>query len=101
MDTIFLLHEIFLPRRGTQVSTIKSTNISRSTVVDTWRWLWPDVLMRILPLGVIPFLYIAILHLPLSFLGFTLHNCRQQLLIGPVVVLALVLLLSVDHSFLF
>ena len=77
--------EIFLPRRGTQVSTIKSTTITRSTVVDTWRWLWPDVFMRIIPLGVIPFLYISIFHLPLSFLGLTLHNWPQQLDIGLVV----------------
>src|SRR6266513_4804300 len=75
----------FLPRRGTQVSTIKSTNITRSTVVDTWRWLWLDVLMRIIPLGVIPFLYITIFHLPLSFLGLTLHNWPQQLVIGLVI----------------
>jgi membrane protease YdiL (CAAX protease family) len=77
--------EIFLPRRGTQVSTIKSAHITRSTIADTWRWLWPDVLMRIIPLTVIPFLYIAIFHLPLSFLGLTLHNWPQQLIIGLVV----------------
>jgi len=76
--------EIFLPRRGTQVSTIKSSQVARSTVADTWRWLWPDVLMRIIPLGVIPFLYIAIFHLPLAFLGLTLHNWPQQLIIGLV-----------------
>ena len=77
--------EIFLPRRGSQVSTIKSSQVARSTVADTWRWLWPDVLMRIIPLGVIPFIYIAIFHLPLSFLGLTLHNWPQQLVIGLVV----------------
>lgn len=77
--------EIFLPRRGTQVSTIKSPQVARSTVADTWRWLWPDVLMRIIPLAVIPFLYIAIFHLPLAFLGLTLHNWPQQLVIGLVV----------------
>jgi len=77
--------EIFLPRRGTQVSTIKSSQITRSTVVDTWHWLWPDVLMRIIPLGVFPFIYIAIFHLPLSFLGLTLNNWPQQLVIGHVV----------------
>jgi membrane protease YdiL (CAAX protease family) len=77
--------EIFLPRRGSQVSTIKSSQVARSTVADTWRWLWPDVLMRIIPLGVIPFIYIAIFHLPLSFLGLTLHNWPQQLIIGLVV----------------
>ena len=67
------------------MSTIKSSQITRSTVIDTWRWLWPDVLMRIIPLGVIPFLYIAIFHLPFSFLGLTLHNWPQQLVIGLVV----------------
>lgn len=77
--------EIFLPRRGTQVSTIKSPQVARSTVADTWRWLWPDVLMRIIPLAVIPFLYIAIFHLPLAFLGLTLHDWPQQLIIGLVV----------------
>ena len=81
--------EIFLPRRGTQVSTIKSSQITRSTVIDTWRWLWPDVLMRIIPLTVIPFLYIALFHLPLSFLGLTLNNWPQQLVIGLVVGLAM------------
>ncbi len=77
--------EIFLPRRGSQVSTIKSSQVARSTVADTWRWLWPDVLMRIIPLAVIPFVYIAIFHLPLAFLGLTLHNWPQQLVIGLVV----------------
>jgi membrane protease YdiL (CAAX protease family) len=67
------------------VSTIKSSQIARNTVADTWRWLWPDVLMRIIPLGVIPFVYIAIFHLPLAFLGLTLHNWPQQLVIGLVV----------------
>ena len=41
--------------------------------------------MRNIPLGVIPFIYIAIFHLPLSFLGLTLHNWPQQLVIGLVV----------------
>ncbi len=77
--------EIFLPRRGTRVSTIKSPQVARSTVADTWRWLWPDVLARIIPLGVIPFLYITFVHLPLAFLGLTLHNWLQQLVIGLLV----------------
>ena len=67
------------------MSTIKSSQVARSTVADTWRWLWPDVLMRIIPLAVIPFVYIAIFHLPLAFLGLTLHNWPQQLVIGLVV----------------
>jgi len=41
--------------------------------------------MRILPLGAIPFLYIVVLHLPLSFLGLTLYNWPQQLLLGIVI----------------
>src|SRR5260370_25831988 len=77
--------QIFLHRRGTRVSTTKSSQVVRNTVADTWRWLWPDMLMRIIPLAIIPFLYIAIFHLPLAFLGLTLHNWPQQLVIGLVV----------------
>src|SRR6185312_9982117 len=77
--------DIFLPRRGKQVSSVKSPQVVRSTVADTWRWLWSDTLMRILPLGAIPFLYIVVLHLPLSFLGLTLYNWPQQLLLGIVI----------------
>lgn len=64
------------------MSSIKSQHVVRSTTADTWRWLWPDVLMRILPLGLIPFTYIAIFHLPLAFLGLTLGNVPQQLTLG-------------------
>ena len=53
--------------------------------MDTWRWVWPDMLMRILPLGAIPFLYVAVLHLPLAFLGLTLRNWPQQLLLGIII----------------
>jgi len=67
------------------VSSVQSTQVARSTVADTWRWMWPDTLMRIIPMGVVPFLYIAFLHLPLSFLGLTLHDVPQQLIIGLVV----------------
>src|SRR5260370_4702852 len=73
--------QIFLPRRGTRVSTTKSSQVVRNTVADTWRWLWPDLLMRIIPLAIIPFLYIAIFPFPLSFLGLPLHNWPQQLVI--------------------
>jgi len=41
--------------------------------------------MRLLPMTIIPFLYIAISHLPFSFLGLTLHDIPQQLFIGLVV----------------
>lgn len=78
-------NDIFLPRRGTTVSTIKSPQVVRSTVTDTWRWLWPDLLMRIIPQAALPFLYIAIFHLPLAFLGLTLNNWPLQLVIGLVV----------------
>ncbi len=64
---------------------MKPSEVARSTVAYTWRWLWPDVLMRILPLGVIPFLYIFIFHLPPSFLGLTLNNLREQIIVGIVV----------------
>ena len=64
------------------MSLVKPSQVMRSTVADTWRWLWPDALMRILPMGVLPFIYIAVFHLPFSFLGLTLHDVPQQLLIG-------------------
>lgn len=62
--------------------SIKSVQVARSTVVDSWRWMWPDILMRIIPLGVIPFIYSIIFHLPLSFLGLTLHDVPQQIALG-------------------
>ena len=74
--------EVFLPRRGTNVSSEKSSTIVRSTVASTWRWLWPDVLMRIIPMGLVPFLYIFVFHLPLAFLGLTWGNVPLQLLLG-------------------
>lgn len=64
--------------------TEKPPQVVRSTVSDSWRWLWPDVLMRLLPLGLLPFAYIAIFHLPLAFLGLTWGNVPQQLIIGLV-----------------
>src|SRR6266568_3775670 len=74
--------QVFLPRRGRLVSSVKSQHVVRSTTADTWRWLWPDVLMRILPLGLIPGAYIILFHLPLAFLGLTLGNVPQQLVLG-------------------
>jgi membrane protease YdiL (CAAX protease family) len=47
--------------------------------------MWPDLLMRLLPLTAVPFIYIAIFHLPLSFLGLTLHDVPQQVAVGLVV----------------
>ncbi len=67
------------------MSSLKSSQLARSTVATTWRWLWPDVLMRILPLTAVPFIYIGILHLPLSFLGLTLHNWPTQLALGLLI----------------
>ena len=71
------------------MSSVQSTQVARSTVTDSWRWMWPDILMRILPMGAVPFLYIVFLHLPLSFLGLTLRDVPQQLLIGFVVGIAM------------
>ena len=73
---------IFLPRRGKKVSSVQSSEVARSTVVDTWRWMWPDILMRILPMTIVPLLYITLLHLPPSFLGLTLHQVPLQIIIG-------------------
>ena len=81
------------------MSSIKTPNVVRSTVTDTWRWLWPDVLMRIIPLGVMPFLYIVIFHLPLAFLGLTLNSVPQQLVIGIVVGLIMAAFASIYRMF--
>lgn len=67
------------------MSSAKSQQVARSTVASTWKWMWPDVLMRIIPMGIAPFLYIAIFHMPPAFLGLTLNNAPQQLLIGLIV----------------
>ena len=68
---------------------MKSQQVVRSTVADTWRWLWPDMLMRIIPLTAMPLLYIAFFHLPPSFLGLTLNNLPEQLFVGIVVGIAM------------
>jgi membrane protease YdiL (CAAX protease family) len=64
------------------VSSVKTPQVVRSTVADSWRWIWRDTFMRIIPMGAAPFVYIAIFHLPLSFLGLTLHNVPQQIALG-------------------
>jgi hypothetical protein len=74
--------EVFLPRRGSRVSSVKSTQVVRSTVPDSWRWIWRDTLMRIIPMGAAPFAYIALFHQHLSFLGLTLHDVPQQIALG-------------------
>ena len=78
---------VFLPRRGIRVSTEKQ--VVRSTVADTWRWMWPDLLMRIVPMGLTPFLYIGIFHLPLSFLGLVAGNIPEQIVLGTLVGVAM------------
>ena len=67
------------------MSSVKSPDVVRSTVADSWRWMWPDLLMRIIPCTLIPFVFIAIFHLPLAFLGLTLNNAREQIAIGLLV----------------
>jgi membrane protease YdiL (CAAX protease family) len=67
------------------VTTHKTSQIARSTVASSWRWMRLDLLTRIIPLAMTPFLYIALLHMPLSFLGLTVGNLGQQILIGLLV----------------
>ncbi|GCE03671.1 CPBP family intramembrane glutamic endopeptidase [Dictyobacter aurantiacus] len=67
------------------MSSEKSSQLVYSTVASTWRWMWPDILMRIIPMALVPLGYIAIFHLPLSFLGLTLTNVPLHLLIGLLV----------------
>jgi membrane protease YdiL (CAAX protease family) len=93
------IKEMFLPRRGTQVPPIKTPSIARSTVADSWKWLWPDLLMRIIPLAVLPFLYIAFLRLPLSYLGLTLHDVPWQLFTGIIIGVAMAAFASTYRMF--
>ena len=67
------------------MSSLKSAQVARSTVATTWRWLWPDILMRILPMTVLPFIVISLLHLPLAFLGLSLGNWQLQILVGLLI----------------
>jgi membrane protease YdiL (CAAX protease family) len=67
------------------VSSIKSSQVVRSTVASSWRWLWPDVLLRILPFIIVPFIYLALLHLPVATLGLTLGNWPLQLALGLLI----------------
>ncbi|EFH86349.1 CPBP family intramembrane glutamic endopeptidase [Ktedonobacter racemifer] len=67
------------------MSNAKSTQLVRSTVATSWRWMWPDLLMRIIPMSLVPLLYIAFFHLPLSFLGLTLTHVPLHLLVGLLV----------------
>lgn len=67
------------------MSSVESSQIARSTVAYSWRWMWPDILLRLLPMGAVPFIYIATLHLPLSFLGLTLHDVPQQSIDGLII----------------
>ncbi len=64
------------------MSSLQPSHVVRSTVADTWRWMWPDFLIRILPMTAVPFLYIAAFHLPPSFLGLTAGDIPQQLFLG-------------------
>lgn len=64
---------------------IQKPQVARSTVRDTWRWLWSDTLFRIVPMTAVPLIYIAVLHLPRSFLGLTLHDMPQQLIEGLLI----------------
>lgn len=77
--------KVFLPRRGNQVSSVKSSEIVYSTAATTWRWMWPDLLIRIIPMASVPLIYISILHLPLSFLGLTLSHVPLHIVVGLVV----------------
>jgi membrane protease YdiL (CAAX protease family) len=64
------------------VSSVKSPQLVYSTVASSWRWMWPDTLMRIIPMSLVPLAYILIFHLPLSFLGLTLTHVPLQLVVG-------------------
>lgn len=67
----------------------QAARVARSTPATTWRWLWPDVLMRIVPLTAMPLLSITLLHLPPAWLGLTPGNWPWQLGAGLPIGLAM------------
>lgn len=67
------------------MSTEKSSQVTRSTVRSTWRWMWPDLLIRLLPMCLVSFLFIVLFHLPPSFLGLQVENFWQQIALGVAV----------------
>ena len=71
------------------MSVVKSSAFVYSTPSTTWRWMWPDVLMRIVPMSIIPLLYSLIFHLPLSSLGLVFTHVPLHLVIGLLVGLAM------------
>ncbi len=79
------VEKVFLPRRGNQVSSVKSSEIVYSTVATTWRWMWPDLLMRIIPMAFVPLIYVGVFHLPLSFLGLTLSHVPLHIVLGLII----------------
>jgi len=81
------------------MSSVKPPLVARSTVATSWRWMWPDIFIRIVPLTAIPFLYIAILDLPPSFLGLTLRDVPQQVALGLVVGLLMATLAAIYRMF--
>ncbi|HEU5379315.1 MAG TPA: CPBP family intramembrane glutamic endopeptidase [Ktedonobacteraceae bacterium] len=81
------------------MSATKSPRLARSTVATSWRWIWPDLLMRILPLTGIPFIYIALLHLPVSFLGIIPDHWQSQLLPGLSIGIAMAVFAALYRMF--
>ncbi|MBE3557808.1 MAG: CPBP family intramembrane metalloprotease [Ktedonobacteraceae bacterium] len=67
------------------MSSIKSQQVAYSTVIDSWRWMRPDLLMRILPMGAVPLIYITVVRQPLSAIGLTLRDVPLQLLSGLII----------------
>jgi membrane protease YdiL (CAAX protease family) len=67
------------------VTTLQSSQVIHSTVASSWRWMRLDLLTRVLPLSIVPFVYITIFHLPLSSIGLTIGNVPLQILIGLLV----------------
>nr|BBH95634.1 hypothetical protein KTA_38330 [Thermogemmatispora argillosa] len=60
-----------------------SPSYPRSTVGTTWRWLWPDLLIRIVPLSGIPLLWLAFTHWPPAAFGLLLPPAPAvQLILG-------------------
>jgi membrane protease YdiL (CAAX protease family) len=67
------------------VTTTKLPQIPRSTIATSWRWLKIDFLTRVVPLAIVPLLYVALFHRSLVSIGLTIGNLPQHMLTGLLV----------------
>ena len=59
--------------------------VPRSTVRDTWRWLWPDTAFRLVPFGAATFIYARFWGGGAAGVGLTAAHLPRDLLLGVAI----------------